>query len=610
MPWASLNRSRRTFLAQASSLAALSAWGPHVAFAASTANPQPAELGAVHAGNSSDLGVRTSLNFTRLQSDIYRPPQVFRGTNWKSWPGDMEGRALLALTLLSQATGSPPAYLADMVAAYKPQLNEKGYFGPLLDLHAINEQQLSGHGWYLRALCEYATYKPADSETLQHIQGIVTNLALPLKGKYTAYPIDPAAHARVGGEAGSSTGQHGDWVLSTDTGCAFIFLDGLTQAWVLLRSPALKALIDEAIDTFLAIDLIAIKAQTHATLTMLRAMLRVYDKTGDPDLLNAVRDRYELYRTSAMTDHYANTNWFGRPDSWTEPCAILDSYIVATQLWQFTADESYLEDAHHIWFNGVGRGLRHNGGFGTDTCPGFTSPTVKVRSYEAYFCCTMRGGEGHARAIQYLYFTRANEQGPADLILPFYSDSEAHLDLGHTPGEYLLNLKQTTAYPYSGSVFLEVIAATFATPAPMTLRLFAPQWTSNHKLSLNGEPLATTLANGFLSAKFTPKTGDVLRLDQTLRVEARDGMHPKNLPGYYAFEAGPLILGYKPTDAAAAEIHIPRSAALAASTAGGTYRIAATKTAPEITLSPINDLVSLAADQKDPCPRQILFRTT
>jgi hypothetical protein len=381
MAWGPLKFTRRTFLAQASATLAL-ARGRFASASSSTQSfPQPTPFGSIHAG--ADLDARTTLNFTRLQADLYRPPQIFRGTNWKSWPGDMEGRALLALTLLSEATGKPPAYFAEMVAAYKPQLNEKGYFGPLLDVHAINEQQLSGHGWYLRALCEYATYKPDDTETIDHIQAIVTNLALPLKGKYATYPIDPAAHARVGGEAGSSTGAHGDWVLSTDTGCAFIFLDGLTHAWILLRSPELKSLIDEAIDTFLAMDLTAVKAQTHASLTALRALLRVYGKTLDADLLSAVRDRYDLYRTTAMTDHYANTNWFGRPDSWTEPCAIIDSYIVATQLWQFTGDESYLEDAHLIWFNGIGRGLRHNGGFGTDTCPGFASPTVKVRSYEA-----------------------------------------------------------------------------------------------------------------------------------------------------------------------------------------------------------------------------------
>ena len=460
--------SRRTFLAHSAAALALTGsgcpihaalshgWGPHGALAPS-ALPQPVDFGSIHAGG--DLAHRTAQNFARLQEDLYRPPQVFRGTNWRSWPGDMEGRALLAVTLLSRATGQEPDYFPAMVAAYPAQLNPQGYFGPLLDLHAINEQQLSGHGWFLRGLCEYYEYKH-DPATLAQIRAVITNLALPLRGKYAAYPIDPAvraaatAPANPGSVDGHLSGQHGDWAVSSDTGCAFIFLDGLVHAWVVLRAanspeaPALKALIDEAIARFLQVDLVAIKAQTHASLTALRALLRVYAETHDSALLAAVRDRYHLYRTTAMTEHYANTNWFGRPDSWTEPCAILDSFMVATELWQFTGDPAYLEDAHRIWFNGVGRGLRSNGVLGTDTCD-YHSDFVLVRIYDSYFCCTMRGGEGHARAAQYLYFTRPAQFGkPAELNVPFFSNSEATLNLGtavktaahHSPPDHRLSL--------------------------------------------------------------------------------------------------------------------------------------------------------------------------
>jgi hypothetical protein len=292
--------------------------------------------------------------------------------------------------------------------------------------------------------------------TLAQIRTIVRNLALPLRGKYAAYPIDPemrtraAAPSNPGAVDGHLSGQHGDWVVSSDTGCAFIFLDGIANAWVVLKAanapeaPALKAVVDEAIARFAEVDLVAIKAQTHASLTATRGLLRIYAETGDAALLQAAQARYQLYRATAMTEHYANTNWFGRPDSWTEPCAIIDSFMVATQLWQHTGDAAYLEDAHLIWFNGVGRGMRANGGFGTDTCPGFGSPFVKVRSYEAYFCCTMRGGEGHARAAQYLYFTR-----PGELTVPFFSDSQATVDLGTPSAPAPITLRQTTGYPYS-----------------------------------------------------------------------------------------------------------------------------------------------------------------
>jgi hypothetical protein len=620
-------RTRRAFIAQSAAALALgraglaeiaagdSAWG---------AVPQPLAFGSITAGG--DLAHRTAQNFTRLQADIYRPPAMWRQMNWKSWPGDFEGRALLAVTLLSRATGQEPDYFPAMVAAYPAQVNAQGYFGPLLDLHAINEQQLSGHGWFLRGLCEYYEWK-RDPATLAQIRAIVRNLALPLRGSYAQYPIDPALRKQTasGGVDGHLSGQQSNWVVSTDTGCAFIFLDGLAHAWLVLKAagdasaPALKPLIDEAIARFLQVDLVAIQAQTHASLTAIRALLRVYAETGDAALLQAAEERYHLYRTTAMTEHYANTNWFGRPETWTEPCAIIDSFMVAAQLWQHTGKAAYLEDAHLIWFNGVGRGLRGNGGFGTDTCVGAKSAMLKVRSYEAYFCCTMRGGEGHARAAQYLYFTRPAKLGIPELTVPFYSNSEATVDLGHGA----IKLRQKTDYPYAGSHRLDVVSA----PAvdAMTLRLFAPRWTTTQTLTINDKPVATTLANGFLTAVVRPKAGDVIYLQQEMRVGAREPIGSATPRGAYVFEAGPLVLGNKSAavangadapvaaDPAAAparrapapdppEVRIPRDATLVY--AAGVYGVRGM----EISLARINDLNDSAAGPRDPCTRQILFR--
>jgi hypothetical protein len=572
-------------------------------------------LGAITAGG--DLAHRAAQNFTRLQSPLYRPPQLFNGQNVRAWPGDFEGRALLAITLLSRTTGQEPDYFPAMVAEYSNHLNPQGLFGAALDPHTINEQQLSGHGWFLRGLCEYYEWKH-DQQTLAQIRAVVRNLALPLRGSYAKYPIDPALRTRAAAPAnpgavdGRLNGQHGEWAVSSDTGCAFIFMDGLAHAWLVLKAAgdgdaeALKELIDEAVERYLQMDLVAMKAQTHASLTGMRALLRMYGETGDGKLLAAVRDRYTLYRTTAMTAHYSNTNWFGRQDSWTEPCAIIDSFMVAAQLWQHTGDAAYLEDAHLIWFNGVGRGLRANGGFGTDTCAGYGSVWVKVRSYEANFCCTMRGGEGFARAAQYHYFAREGE-----LTIPFFSDSDATVDVGSALKPMPITLKQTTAYPYPGAVRIEVVDAS-RTQNEISLRLFAPSWTTNHRLTLNGKPVRVVVQKGFVTTRLAPKAGDVYQFDFDLRVGTREPVNPAAMPGYYAFHAGPLLLGYKPVaDAAAtlrspdpAEIHVPRTATLTATKTPGVYAVSGT----ELSLSPINDLNDGSATPRDPCPRQILFR--
>ena len=618
--WVGSKSSRRTFLAQGAATLAMSGTALGRATLAeitrpTKATPRPVSFGDIKAGG--DLAHRTSQNFTRLQSALYRPPQLFNGQNVRSWPGDFEGRALLAITLMSRTTGQEPDYFPAMVAEYRDHLNPQGYFGPALDLRAINEQQLSGHGWYLRGLCEYYEWK-RDPQTLAQIRAVVHNLALPLCGSYAKYPIDPALRTRAvaatnpGAVDGQLNGQHGDWAVSSDTGCAFIFLDGLAHAWVVLKAAgdgdtaALKELIDEAIERYIQMDLVAIKAQTHASLTGMRTLLRVVGETGDAKLLHAVEERYRLYRATAMTANYANTNWFGRQDSWTEPCAIIDSYMVATQLWQHTGDAAYLEDAHLIWFNGVGRGLRGNGGYGTDTCAGFGSAWVKVRSYEANFCCTMRGGEGHARAAQYLYFAREGE-----LTVPFYGDSQATANVGSTLKPMPITLRQSTAYPTPGPVRIEVVASSARTP--IALRLFAPSWTSDHRLMLNGKPMRVVLEMGFVTARVTPKAGDVYQFDFFMHAGAREPVNAAAMPGYYAFHAGPLLLGCKPADDPAAtlrspnpaEVHVPRTATLTATKTPGVYAVSGT----ELSLSPINDLNDSAASPRDPCPRQIVFRS-
>jgi DUF1680 family protein len=231
---------------------------------------------------------------------------------------------------------------------------------------------------------------------------------------------------------------------------------------------------------------------------------------------------------------------------------------------------------------------------------------VKVRSYEANFCCTLRGGEGHARAAQYLYFAREGE-----LMVPFFSDSEATVNLGSPEKPRSITLKQRAAYPYSGPVRIEVVASSARTP--IALRLFAPSWTSDHRLMLNGKPMRVVLEMGFVTARVTPKAGDVYQFDFFMHAGAREPVNAAAMPGYYAFHAGPLLLGYKPADDPAAtlrspnpaEVHVPRTATLTATKTPGVYAVSGT----ELSLSPINDLNDSAASPRDPCPRQIVFRS-
>ena len=264
-----------------------------------------------------------------------------------------------------------------------------------------DEQQLSGHSWLLRGLLEYYLWT-GDGKCEERIKEIVKNLYLPVKGMYGSYPLQEEVRNREGGEAGNlQEGVVNGWHLSSDIGCSYICMDGLSQYYEVFRDPEVKELLDEMCENFQKIDFLGASMQTHASLTACRGILRYYRCTGRKELLDFAKRLFAYYQDYGMTENYANFNWFGRP-YWTEPCAVIDSYMIAMQLFMATGEHTYLDIANRIYFNGIGHGQRSNGGFGCDFCAG-AQPVqkflgVKEKAYEAYWCCSMRGAEGLAYA--------------------------------------------------------------------------------------------------------------------------------------------------------------------------------------------------------------------
>lgn len=471
-----------------------------------------------------ELKTRALKNFDRLESDIYTPENVYPEKHHHtsaSWPGDKEGRIILGLVLQAQATQREPKYLKELIEMYPEKMNMQGYLGPVAG-DTIDEQQLSGHGWLLRGLSEYYIWKK-DEKVAGYIKNIINNLAHHTKGYHSTYPINPEDRRNEVGEmAGTKQNVIGNWLLSSDVGCDLIFLDGVIQAYELFPDPETKELIDEIIARFMEMDLLKIKAQTHATLTGTRALLRYYNITKDQTYLEKAIENFDLYRRMGMTENYENFNWFGRPE-WTEPCAIIDAYMVAMQLWEATQKPMYINDAHLIYYNAIGHTQRANGGFGCDNCPtGGGEHSLKVHADEAWWCCTMRGGEGLASAIKYNYYTCGDT-----LIIPFYNDSKVTIDS--------LTITQKTGYPFDGSVELVVNSSgSFNVP----VKLFIPDWAKDFSFIKDNNPVLCEADNGFLKVTLSGEstTSFKIKFDLEQKVSKKDT---------YCFMAGPLLLGYK-----------------------------------------------------------------
>ena len=559
--------------------------------------PQPVAFGKVRIDPDSRLGKRAMANFLRLERGRYLPDSIYLVPNPQyhqtDWPGDVPGRLVLGQTLLQEATGRKAAYLDEIIRQFPEHLNNKGYFGyDYGDM--INEQQLSGHGWVLRGLCEYYL-ATKDSAVLSMITRMVNDLVLPTRGEHALYPIDPSQRHDAGGYMGTSQKSLGKWILSSDIGCDFIFMDGVIQAYQILKTPELKTISDEMVSRFLQVDLTGIKAQTHATLTGLRALVRYYTITGDTAILDAAESRYQTYRAQAMTENYENYNWFGRP-RWTEACAVIDSYILAVQLWQYTGKTEYLADAQKIYYNGMGFEQRYNGGFGCNSCLGNhdplsgqkTDPFLTVSVTEAHWCCTMRGGEGLARAIEYSYFTQGNT-----IIIPDFNTSRADLDL---PAGKLI-LTQKSGYPYSSTVDFNIENAALKEPA--TLNLYFPDWIVNPTVTVNGNTIPTEIRNGFLSLKSQWKTGDKISLAFTLKDYEAPTRNLNSIKGYHSFWHGPLILGHPGTE----EVSLPADSHISPAK-DGNFVMEGTN----IILKPVNQLMDPAVTRENQYSIQVLFR--
>ena len=461
-----------------------------------------------------DIAARASLLAGRLEKKEYRPETISAMDVW-DWPGDWEGRTILGLTRLAVATKKEPAYLHDIVKATLNNCNERGYMGMMLPAGEAHEQQLSGNGWLLRGLIAYYQYT-GKKEIYDAAVRLGQNLYLPLIELYKNYPGKPEERVYAGGESGNVAGVVRGWRISTDTGCAFIAMDGVSALYELTGDKALGELLSVMVSQFIKLDYESIGAQTHATLTSTRAILRMYRITGEKWYLDEAIRIYDLYTTCGMTASYENYNWFGRR-AWTEPCTVIDSFLCAMQLYTATRERKYVTLAQRIYFNGMGFGQRENGGFGCDSGLGATGVAnnhiIEKHCEEAYWCCTMRGGEGLASVGEYAYLT---DDGARTVTVPYFISNDVTLDIA---GEKI-TLSARTRYPYKSSANYEILENGLI--SPITMQIYLPDTAENVKI----DGAAYKLEGGFAYITVDASTKNIsIAFDLPLTLEIPHGKY-------------------------------------------------------------------------------------
>jgi hypothetical protein len=133
-----------------------------------------------------ELNQRIKLNCNRMSESYYDIDNVF--IKESSWPGDKEGRALLAFVCHYKMSGVKIPCMDKMIDKI-PEVTENRMFFGSPSGEVLFEQQLSGHSWYLRGLCEY--YEQfADDRVIKYLNETFDNLYRPTMGRFSSYPLE------------------------------------------------------------------------------------------------------------------------------------------------------------------------------------------------------------------------------------------------------------------------------------------------------------------------------------------------------------------------------------------------------------------------------------
>ena len=144
----------------------------------------------------------------RLSNGMYCAPQVF--SEGGEWPGDWQGRALLALAChykmapTQEERDSIYLQAKEILTLLPEHTNEGGYFGEPFDENMVNEQQLSGNSWFLRGLCMWYEIT-ADKNIYRRLERITQSLLLHLVNAYRRYPSEKREEGAVDGHLQKET---------------------------------------------------------------------------------------------------------------------------------------------------------------------------------------------------------------------------------------------------------------------------------------------------------------------------------------------------------------------------------------------------------------------
>jgi len=274
-------------------------------------------------------------------------------------------------------------------------------------------------------------------------------------------------------------------------------------------------------------------------------------ETGDRELLGSSLRRWDdmvaakTYLTGGNGSRHADEGFGDRyelpPDrAYNETCAAIASFQWCWRLLLATGDAKYADHMERVLYNGFGSAIategqrffyvnplqRREDHFEKDD-PG------RRRVWFNCACCP----PNIMRLIASLEHYLATESGDTLYV---------HQYTGSRLAGAGLDLEVTTDYPWSGAVYLRVLAAP---PEARGLALRVPAWSGSTRVSVNNDPERAGISPGYHVLHRLWRKGDVvtLHLDLTPRWTCPD-RRVDAIRGCVAIERGPLVYCFEQAD--------------------------------------------------------------
>jgi DUF1680 family protein len=270
-----------------------------------------------------------------------------------------------------------------------------------------------------------------------------------------------------------------------------------------------------------------------------------YLETGDPaywKTLNVLWDdlaAHQLYVTGgvgARSDGEAFGNAYELPNerAYGESCAAIGNMMWNWRMLSATGDAKFTDVMERALYNGINSGMSLDGKLYCYRNPLAFDPATgdKIRNpwYDTT-CCPPNLERTFASLPGYFYSTSAE-----GVYVHLYDNSEMKW---HLPSGNPLTLRQSTQYPWEGTV---EIAVTPASAEEFTVFVRIPGWSKQNSVQVNGKEIAGVRAGEYLPVRRRWSSGDKLLLSFDMRpqvVHANPAVADDR--GRIALQRGPVV---------------------------------------------------------------------